>query len=126
MGGGNLCTITHTLGTDWSFDGKGKIILLEDVGERGYKIDRMLDHLKNAGAFKGAKAIIFGEFSDGNEKNGASSVEFSLMRFALNNKIPVFKSNEFGHGDKNRPIMFNSNAKISKTSKKFELVVKNF
>lgn len=125
VGGGNLCTLTHTIGTPWSFNGKGKIILLEDVGERGYKIDRMLEHLKNADVFKGAKAVILGDFSDGKEKNGASFVEFSLMRFALGMKIPVYKSSEFGHGNENRPIMFNTSASIIKSPKKFQLKVSN-
>ena len=42
---------------------KDKIIFLEDVGEQGYQIDRMLNHLFQAGVFSSAKALIFGEIN---------------------------------------------------------------
>lgn len=114
MTGGNLSVIQTTLGTKLHIQTKGKILFLEDVGERGYRIDRMLSHLKEAGVFKGVKAVVFGEFSDGKEPDGESFVAYALQRFANESSFPVFKSNEFGHGKRNRFLVMNHEYLIEK------------
>src|SRR5262245_2779455 len=48
--GGNLAVLTHLLGTPHAPDWKGALVLLEDVGEEVYRIDRMLQHLRMTGA----------------------------------------------------------------------------
>jgi muramoyltetrapeptide carboxypeptidase len=111
--GGNLSVIQTSLGTPYEMDFKNKIVLLEDVGERGYRLDRALAHLELSGKFKKAKAIILGDFVGGLESDGKSYVEFALTRFALKQKIPVYKSSEFGHGIKNRPLIFNHTHSIT-------------
>lgn len=62
MIGGNLATLTALVGTPYLPDFKGKILVLEDVDEKPYKIDRMLYQLYYAGVFKGIKALVFGTF----------------------------------------------------------------
>ena len=47
--GGNLSLVTRTLGTPWAADLRGAVLFLEDVGERPYRLDRMLTHLELAG-----------------------------------------------------------------------------
>ncbi len=111
LAGGNLSVVQLSLGTGLEFNSKGKILILEDVGERGYKIDKMLNHLKNTKALKGCVGIVFGDFVGGLESSGESFVDFALMRFALEVKIPVFRNLEFGHGNKNRPVLFNGSKK---------------
>jgi muramoyltetrapeptide carboxypeptidase len=112
LAGGTLAIIQTTLGTPFQIDLKNKILVLEDVGERGYRVDRMLNHLVMSGVLKNVKAIIFGDFTGGEESNGANFVEFAIMRFALLQKVPVFKTNEFGHGKINRPLVLNKKSKI--------------
>ncbi|TAL62502.1 MAG: LD-carboxypeptidase, partial [Legionella sp.] len=46
--GGNLTLVQSSLGTKWQINGQNKVVFLEEVGERGYRIDRMLEHLKQA------------------------------------------------------------------------------
>jgi muramoyltetrapeptide carboxypeptidase len=76
---------------------------LEDVGEDGYKIDRMLYHLKSALKLEDSKAIIFGEFS-----NSDKYADFAISNFANQNfKIPIYKTNKIGHGKNNFPIIYN-------------------
>jgi len=58
--GGCLSLIVTTLRTPWEIQTAGKILFLEDVAERPYRIDRMLMHLKLAGKFDGVRGIIFG------------------------------------------------------------------
>ncbi|OGH95836.1 MAG: hypothetical protein A2039_08960 [Candidatus Melainabacteria bacterium GWA2_34_9] len=61
--GGNLAVLCGLLGTPYFPDLSGKILLLEDVGEPLYKIDRMLMQLKLAGVFEKVSGILFGEFT---------------------------------------------------------------
>ena len=62
--GGNLCLITHLIGSENSFDTHGKILFLEDIGEYHYNLDRMVIQMKNAGIFNGLAGLVLGEFSE--------------------------------------------------------------
>jgi muramoyltetrapeptide carboxypeptidase len=105
--GGNLCLATCSLGTDLQVNPKDKILFLEDIGERGYRVDRFLMHLQQAHIFETVKAIIFGDFVEGEEKDGTSLVDPVLERFARETTIPVFRLPEHGHGEENFPLPFN-------------------
>ena len=107
--GGNLACVTAALGTPWALDASGKILFLEDVKEPGYKIDRMFTQLQGAGLVKNARAVILGTFTVGDE-----NTPFALERFAKTCPIPVFKSDLFGHGKKNYPLIFNAPAVLEK------------
>ena len=62
--GGNLTLIAHSLGTPWEIDTKGRILFIEEVGERTYSVDRLLTHLRLAGKFADCAGIVFGDFAD--------------------------------------------------------------
>jgi muramoyltetrapeptide carboxypeptidase len=59
--GGNLTLIAATLGTPWEIDTRGKILVIEDVDEAPYRIDRMLTQLIQAGKLRDARGILFGD-----------------------------------------------------------------
>ncbi|MGC2208803.1 MAG: LD-carboxypeptidase [Candidatus Korobacteraceae bacterium] len=58
--GGCLSVVVTSLGTPWEIETWGKILFLEDVNEKPYRIDRMLMHLLLAGKFHGVRGIVFG------------------------------------------------------------------
>jgi muramoyltetrapeptide carboxypeptidase len=58
--GGCLSVIVTSLGTSWEIETKGKILFLEDVNEKVFRLDRMLMHLLLAGKFTGVRGLIFG------------------------------------------------------------------
>ena len=62
--GGNLSLLAASLGTPWEIDTKGKILFLEDIGEKTYRIDSMLTQLRNAGKFRDCAGIILGAWTD--------------------------------------------------------------
>ncbi len=62
--GGNLMLIASSLGTPWELDTKGRIIFIEEVGERTYCVDRMLTQLRLAGKFDDCAGVVFGDFAD--------------------------------------------------------------
>ena len=111
--GGNLSILQTSIGTTWQMDSKNKIIFIEEVGERGYRIDRMLEHLRQANIFKDVSAILFGDFIGGAEPNGSSLIKPVLERFAQNCEIPVVKVEGIGHGNINFPIPLGTNAKLT-------------
>jgi muramoyltetrapeptide carboxypeptidase len=104
--GGNLSLVQCSIGSLWQMQAKNKVVFLEDVGERGYRIDRMLEHLKQAGLFKDAAAILLGDFNEGTEPDGSSLVAPVLKRFADTCCCPVIQISNVGHGLNNTPFLF--------------------
>jgi muramoyltetrapeptide carboxypeptidase len=60
VSGGNLTTLCHLAGTPYQPDFSGHILMLEDVGEQPYRIDRMLIHMRLAGYFEGLAGLALG------------------------------------------------------------------
>lgn len=115
--GGNLNVLQSSLGTDLSFQtkkhkGSGEIVVFEDIGERGYRVDRMLEHLKQAKAFKNCSAIVFGDFVGGKESDGSETISFALQRFADEINIACYSGLPMGHGVRNQIIPFGQMATI--------------
>lgn len=112
--GGNMTMVQTSLGTDWQIDANHKILFLEDHKEQGYKLDRTLSHFKQAGILKNVKAIVFGDLGDD------ETAIFALERFAAETKIPIFKTDQFGHTKTNIPMIYNSKSDIVKENDSLE------
>ena len=110
--GGNLRMIQSGIGTNWQLNAKGKMVFLEETGERGFRIDRMFEQLKQANILAGAKAIILGDFINGNEPNGTSLIQPVLIRFAEQLEIPVVQINGIGHDFTNMPLPLGTQASL--------------
>lgn len=65
--GGNLSLIAATLGTPYEIDTCGRILFLEEVGERPYRLDKMLTSLALAGKFRDCAGILLGAFVECDE-----------------------------------------------------------
>lgn len=59
--GGCLSVVVSGLGTPYAVETRGRLLFLEDVNEKPYRIDRMLTHLRQAGALADVAGVIFGE-----------------------------------------------------------------
>lgn len=112
--GGNLMTLQSSIGTDIELSGKGKFVFLEEVAERGYRVDRILYHLWESGCFAGAKGILLGEFIGGDEPGALrrNLVRPALRRFAEDMAIPVFGGLPVGHGFPQRTMPFGTVAQL--------------
>ena len=112
--GGNLRLLQTSLGTDWELKAKAKILFMEDVAERGYSVHRMLEQLCQAKIIhQGPKALIFGDFSDGLEKNGRDLSPAVFKEFADRLPYPVLKGLPCGHGAiNNYALPFQSPSKL--------------
>ena len=109
--GGNLTVLQSMLGTPLQASPR-QILFLEDVGERGYRVDRMLQHLAQAGALREVRAIVFGSFIGGRETDGRDLVPAVLQRFARTQRVPVLSGLAAGHGERQRPLFFNTPAEL--------------
>src|SRR5690554_2046956 len=74
LAGGNLSLIANTLGTPYEIDTAGKILLIEEVSEAPYRIDRMLTQLRLAGKLDAAAGFIFAEWTDCQPEAGRPSL----------------------------------------------------
>lgn len=112
MKGGNLSLIQASIGTSWQLESKNHIILIEEVGERAYRVDRMLEHLLQAHVLQDAAAIVFGDFQTCEEPNGSTLIQPVLERFAKRCAMPVVQVKGIGHGHVNFPIPFGTDATL--------------
>jgi muramoyltetrapeptide carboxypeptidase len=101
--GGNLELVTRLLGTPFAFELGASILVAEDVGERPYRIDRMLTQLKLAGALDGVRAAVLGDFLRCEEADGQPpSVDEVLEERLTTFDIPGVAGLPIGHGLRNR------------------------
>lgn len=104
--GGNLMTLQGSLGTPYLKLPDNSIVFLEEVNERGYRLDRLFTGLLQGGFFKKARAVVLGDFIGGDEPNGKNYVDTAIQNFANEVKIPVFRGLPCGHGKIQRPVPF--------------------
>ncbi len=96
--GGTLTQLVSSLGTPWAFDAlPGCALFLEDIGERPYRIHRMLTQLAQAGVFSRAGAIVFGEFPGCDEPGGDPAIRDVLRDFTASFAGPVLFGFPSGH-----------------------------
>lgn len=105
MAGGNLCVLASMVGTPWEARFDGRIVLLEDVGEPAYKVDRLFTQLRLSGAFKRAAGIVLGDFSALDAVQAAAVAAFFVAEAATLG-IPVVTGAPFGHDARNAPLPF--------------------
>jgi muramoyltetrapeptide carboxypeptidase len=102
--GGCLSVLTRLLGTPYLPPLDGAVLLLEDRGERPYRLDRMWTHLALAGVFTRVRGIALGDFS-GCEEPGAPYSSADVLRdLATATGLPCAAGFPVGHGDVNEPV----------------------
>lgn len=111
--GGNLVVVGSSLGTPYQIKSKDCILFFEEIGERAYRIDRLLQQLQQAQVFLQAKAVVFGDFTDCLEPDQKNLVPETLKQFFAKQKIPAFLGLQAGHDVIQRPIFFNTSARLT-------------
>ncbi len=109
--GGNLACVMSCMGTSFEPELEGNILVLEDLNEPLYKIDRMLTQLLLSGRLSGVAGICIGQFKD----HGVKEEEFHrLLKDRLSHLgIPVVYDLPFGHTEKNAPLLLGAMYRIS-------------
>lgn len=111
--GGNLSMLAATCGTPWQTDARGALLLLEDVGEPPYRLDRMLTQLRQAGVFRGVAGVLVGSWEACRPPDGALwSVEDVLREHLVALDVPVLADLPIGHGAENAAVPIGATARI--------------
>ena len=112
--GGNLAVLASVCGTPFAPDLSDGILILEDVYEPVYRIDRMLQQLKLAGALNGCRAIAFGECVKCPEDAGGGARPFDevLGELAHALGVPCLAGIPVGHIDEQWTIPLGAMAKL--------------
>jgi muramoyltetrapeptide carboxypeptidase len=95
--GGNLSLVASSTGTVDQPDLRGAILLLEDIDEPPYKVDRMLLHLRRAGVLDGVAGIALGHFTNCADGWPTSIVDVLVERMGTLG-VPVMGGLPIGHG----------------------------
>lgn len=77
--GGCLSVLVATLGTPFALDTEDTILFIEDIGEKPYRIDRMLTQLKQAGKLDHLAGVIFGEMKSCRGETSAPTLLLSVI-----------------------------------------------
>ena len=94
--GGNLSLIAALCGTPWELKTQGKILVLEDVGEKAYRIDRLLWQLEESGLLENPAAVILGGWEACSSTNNIS-LEQVFKEYFGNKTYPVILNFPSGH-----------------------------
>lgn len=111
--GGNLAVLQGSLGTPFALRPKGAILFFEDIGERPHRVDRMLTQMIQAGWFRQAKAVAFGDFNLSDPKDRRQLWREVIPRFVAAVDIPVVAGLPCGHcAGKQLTLPFNTPATL--------------
>ena len=101
LAGGNLSLLAALAGTPYALDCRDKLLFIEDVGEKPYRIDRMLTQLLQSTRLDQAAGIILGKFNDCEPEEGdlSLSLEETLKDRLIPLNIPLISGFTFGHID---------------------------
>ena len=105
MMGGCLSVLVTTLGTPYEIQTDGKLLFLEDIGERPYRIERMLTHLKMAGKLDHLAGLIFGDFTNC-DAEGPRTVLTIIDEMFAQAPYPVLTGMPAGHGREHITLPF--------------------
>lgn len=98
--GGSLSVITPLLGTQFMPDLEGAILIVEDIDEKPYRIDRYFCHMRLAGVFDKISGLLVGEFINcfpEKEEEDMSLLEI-LNGVLKDYEFPVIMDFPYGHG----------------------------
>ena len=108
---GNLTVAASLAGSRFLPDAAGRVVLLEDVNEPVYKIDRCLTQLEQSGVFSSAAGVVFGSFSG----SDPGELEALFARFAARTGKAVFAGFPFGHAGPLMSLAFDDTLTVAGT-----------
>ena len=114
--GGNLAVLDGLVGTPFNDIVPGCILVIEDIAEPVYKIERMLYRLKLTGVLDRLSGLIVGAFTEYNPDSNHTSMEAMISEMLGDVSYPVAFGAPIGHIDDNTPWFHNAPATLTVTS----------
>ncbi|ENE2008868.1 muramoyltetrapeptide carboxypeptidase [Salmonella enterica] len=123
--GGNLAMLISLIGTPWMPTIDKGILVLEDVNEHPFRVERMLLQLEYAGILNRQSAIVLGSFSGAapNEYDAGYSLEsvHAFLRSRLS--VPLITGLDFGHEQRTVTLPIGANATLKNTRQGTQLTL---
>lgn len=117
--GGNLSVLYGLRGTQFDLDYKGKILFIEDLSERLYHVDRMIQNLRLGGVFEQISGLVVGQFTDIDEDSSFPGGVCGVISEAVKDcNIPVCFNFPAGHVDNNQPLKMGAEYKLNVSKEK--------
>lgn len=112
--GGNLLLLDCAAGTEILPSLRGALLVLEEVGEAPYRIDRMLTHLELTGALRGVRGVALGSMMGCVARAGYPQLPLRVvLRERLGRLgVPVRGGLPVGHGIRNLPFPLGARAAL--------------
>ena len=112
--GGTTVIVQSLIGTAEAIDPKGALLVLEDVEEKDYTIDRTLWHLSRAGQFASVAGVMIGEYTDTEiDSTRPFTLPFTdTLRSVMPARVPVIYDAPFGHGEMLMTLPFGITARL--------------
>ncbi len=122
--GGNLALVCAVLGTPYEFDMTGSILLLEDVGELPYRIDRFLSQLRLAGKLDVLAGVILGQFTDCDAPEGKPTLSLAEIfdGYFGGLGIPVVQNYPTGHTPDNATLPLGVQVELDADAKRLTIL----
>lgn len=97
--GGNLSLLTNSLGTAFEIDTTGKLLFIEDIGEEPYRVDCMLNQLRQAKKLDHLAGVVIGDFADAASTGDKPTLTLDEVfdDYFSKKPYPVMKGFKIGH-----------------------------
>lgn len=115
--GGNLSVLSRVLGTPYMPVLDEAVLLLEDQGERPYRLDRIWTHLELAGVFARVRGIVLGSFTECEESNAPYHSGEVLRELARATGLPCAAGFPIGHGADNKAVALGVRVRLDADSR---------
>jgi len=124
LAGGNLAVLCGLMGTPFEIETAGRVLFLEDVSERVYRIDRYLAQLTLSGKLQSAAGILVGSFSydEGDTADPPSAIAALLDEYLGNLNIPVISGFPAGHTEHNLTLPMGANIELDANQLRIQVI----
>ncbi len=112
--GGNLALLGAVMGTPYEVNTTGNLLLLEDINEQPYRVDRLLSQLKLAGKLDEVSGVVLGQFTDCDAPTGEASLTLDEIfdTYFRDLNVPVLGDFPTGHCRDNATLPLNVEAAL--------------
>ena len=117
--GGNLAVMCGVVGTPFEVETTDRVLFLEDISERAYRIDRYLSQLKLAGKLATVAGVLLGTFSyeEGEKADKQSDIHAVFKEYLGDLGVPVLAGFPAGHDRYNLALPMGAQVKIDADQK---------
>lgn len=120
--GGNLSVLTSTIGTPYAVNCQGAILFLEEVNEKVFRVDRMLNQLRLSGSLSRLRGVLLGQFTGGASAPRGRTLETVFEEYFGGLGVPVLAGYPAGHTTDQATLPLGIRVRLDATSKTLSLL----